>query len=319
MFEGLLCAIPIVSSLLSACAPDKPLATGYVEGEYVRLAPIDQARIETLKVKRGDRVAAGSLVAELESEDAVYSVNQATAALGQARSQLANLQVGSRPEEVAVIQANLASAIAQSEEAQRTLKRTADLLKRGIAAQSDYDKAQTAAELANASVQQMQANLAVSQLPARKQQIEAAKEAVKQAEASLELAQFRLQRRSLKAPADGVVDDVIRRVGELSGPSQPVVSILPDGAVKLRIYVPEKYLASIAYGKVLAVHCDGCSGKDKARITYISDGPEFTPPVIYSLDNRQKLVYLVEARPEPGSAALKPGQIVDVALEGADP
>lgn len=318
MFEGMLCALPVVASLFSACASDEPLATGYVEGEYVRLAPIDQARIEKLNVKRGDRVTSGSLVAALESEDADYSVSQAKAALGQAKSQLANLQEGSRPEEVAVIQANLASSIAQSEEAERTLKRTADLLKRGIASQSDFDKAQTAADLANASVQQMQANLAVSQLPARKQQIEAAREAVKQAEATLELAAFRLQRRSLTAPADGVVDDVIRRVGELSGPSQPVVSILPDGAVKLRLYLPEKYLSSIGYGTVLEVHCDGCSNQDKARVTYISDGPEFTPPVIYSLNNRQKLVYLVEARPEPGSAALKPGQIVDVALEGAE-
>ncbi len=315
MFDGLICTIPVVASLFAACSAEAPLATGYVEGEYVRLAPIDLARIEKLNVKRGDRVTAGSLVAELESEDAVYAVSQAKATLGQAQSQLANLQQGGRPEEVAVIQANLVSATAQSEEAQRTLKRTADLLKRGIASQSDFDKAQTAVDLANASVQQMNANLAVAQLPARKQQIEAARETVKQAEAALKLAQFRLERRSLTAPADGVVEDVIRRVGEVAGPSQPALSILPDGAVKLRLYVPEKYLSSVEYGTVLEVHCDGCSNKDKATVTYIADGPEFTPPVIYSLDNRQKLVYLVEARPEPGSDALKPGQVVDVALE----
>ncbi len=316
MFDGLICAIPVVASLFASCTIDAPLATGYVEGEYVRLAPIDLARIEKLNVKRGDRVETGSLVAELESEDAAYAVSQATAALGQAKSQLANLQEGRRPEEVAVIEANLASAKAQAEENVRTLKRTADLLKRGIASQSDFDKAQTAVDLSEASVAQMNANLAVARLPARLQEIEAAKEAVKQAEAALELAEFRLERRSLTAPDDGVVADVIRRVGEVSGPSQPVVSLLPDGAVKLRLYVPEKYLSEIDYGTVLEVHCDGCSNTDKARITYIADGPEFTPPVIYSLDNRQKLVYLVEAKPEPGSAALKPGQVVDVALDG---
>lgn len=317
MFDGIICSLPMIASLFSACVAEEPLATGYVEGEYVLMAPIDQARIEKLNVQRGERVTAGSLVAELESEDADYAVSQARATLGQAESQLANLQEGRRPEEIAVVQANLISAQAQAEEAQRSFQRAEDLKKRGIASQSDYDKAKTSVDLTNAAVQQANANLAVAQLPARKQEIAAAKETVKQAQAALELAEFRLTRRSLKAPADGTVEDIIRRVGEVSGPSQPVLSILPDGAVKLRLYVPEKYLSQIESGSVLEVHCDGCSNKDKARVTYISSGPEFTPPVIYSLDNRQKLVYLVEAKPEPGSDALKPGQVIDVSLEGS--
>ncbi len=316
MLNGLICAIPIISGLLGACGPEKPLATGYVEGEYVLLAPIDVARVEVLSVQRGERVSAGGTVATLESEDAQYAVSQAKATLSQAKAQLANLQEGRRPEEIDVIQANLESAKAQAEEAARTFQRQSDLLDRGIAAQSAYDKAKTAQDLANASVAQITANLSVARLPARPAEIAAAEDAVKQAEAALELAQFRLERRELKAPADGVVQDVIRRVGEVAGPSQPVLSILPDGAVKLRLYVPEAYLSRVSMGAVLKVRCDGCSGGDRARVTYIADGPEFTPPVIYSLENRQKLVYLVEARAEPGADALKPGQIVDVLLDG---
>ena len=86
-----------------------------------------------------------------------------------------------------------------------------------------------------------------------------------------------------------------------------------DGAVKLRLYVPEAGLSSIAPGTVLNVNCDGCAGAT-ATVTYVSDAPEFTPPVIYSLQNRQKLLYLVEARPDAGTRALNPGQIVDVDL-----
>ena len=92
-----------------------------------------------------------------------------------------------------------------------------------------------------------------------------------------------------------------------------VVSMLPDGAVKLRLYVPEPQFASIAVGKQLSVHCDGCPDGLVARISYVSSEPEFTPPVIYSLETRQKLVYLVEAKVE-NDGTLQPGQIVDVNL-----
>ena len=314
---GFLCALPLVGALLGSCGGTGPLATGYVEGDYVLSAPLDVARIETIAVKRGDRVKSGEPIATLESDDAVIAVAQATAALGQARAQLANLQEGRRPEEVAVIEANLISANAQSEDAQRTFDRQSDLLKRGIAAQADFDKAKTALDLANAAVRQANANLAVAELPARAQEIDAAKDAVKAAEAALDQANWRLQRRKLVAPSDGVVQDIVRRVGEMAGPSQPVLSLLPDGAVKLKIYIPEQDVAQIHVGSELAVHCDGCSVDLRARVSYIADGPEFTPPVIYSLDNRQKLVYMIEAQPVGSATALKPGQIVDVRLAGS--
>ena len=54
-------------------------------------------------------------------------------------------------------------------------------------------------------------------------------------------------------------------------------------------------------------------------MSYISDTPEFTPPVIYSLENRQKLVFLVEARETGGTSALRPGQIVDAGIKAAAP
>ncbi|MFZ1679737.1 MAG: HlyD family efflux transporter periplasmic adaptor subunit, partial [Rhizobiaceae bacterium] len=99
---------------------------------------------------------------------------------------------------------------------------------------------------------------------------------------------------------------------DLAGPSAPVVSFLPDGAVKLRLYVPETALSSIAVGAPLAVRCDGCPDGLGATVTYVSPDPEYTPPVIYSLENRQKLVFLIEARPDGDARRLQPGQIVDV-------
>jgi HlyD family secretion protein len=309
-----LCSLPILASLFGACAAPLPLATGYVEGEYVLVAPVETGRIEKLTKKRGDRVQAGELLVQMEAAEAEIAVREAEAALEQARAQLANLKEGKRPEEIAVIEAALQSAKAQHAEAKRVYEREEILAKRGINAKAELDQASTALQQAEAMVAQNAANLAVARLPARPMEIDAAAALVAQAEAKLSNARWRLEHRRLSVPYDGVIDDVVRREGEVAGPSQPVLSVLPDGAVKVRLYVGERHLSGLHLGTVLSVRCDGCGTDVKARITYIADSPEFTPPVIYSLENRQKLVYLTEARPEGDQPMLKPGQIVDAVL-----
>lgn len=308
-----LCAVPLVSWLFASCEPPMPFATGYVEGNYVQIAPVATAQILALTVTSGDRVTSGQLLVALERRDAEIALAQAEAALSRADSQLANLRQGKRPEEIRVIEASLASARAQAGEARRTADRLLDLAARGVATESQRDDASTAAEVAEARVTEIEANLAVAQLPARPDEIAASEAALREATAARDHARWQLEKRDLTAPADGVITDVIRRPGEIATAGQPVLSLLPDGAVRLRLYVPEAAIARIAPGSQLSVHCDGCPLDLVATISYIADGPEFTPPVIYSVDSRQKLVYLVEATPVDGSS-LKPGQIVDIDL-----
>jgi HlyD family secretion protein len=308
------CAIPLVASLFSSCAGPAPLAVGYVEGEFVLMAPIEVAEVRTVAFKRGDRVKAGDTVARMETSDMIIAVAQAEAALAQAQANLADLQIGKRPEEIAVLEATLTSAKAQKAEAERVVARLGDLLKRGIATQADYDQAETQLNVQTAMVGQAEANLAVARLPARPEAIKAAENAVKQAKATLEQSHWRLSKRTITAPAAGRIDDIIRNPGDLAGPSAPVLSMLPDGAVKLRLYLPETSFSAVKVGSLLDVHCDGCKPGLTARVSYDSPDPEFTPPVIYSLETRQKLVFLIEARPEGEASPLQPGQIVDVGL-----
>ncbi|TIL75064.1 MAG: HlyD family efflux transporter periplasmic adaptor subunit [Mesorhizobium sp.] len=309
-----LCSVPLAALLFSTCAPAAPLAVGYVEGDYVLLAPIEVAQVETISVKRGDRVAPGTPVVTLESADAKIAVAQAEAALAQAQAQLADLQVGKRPEEIEVLKAQVDMATAQAADAKRRYTRASDLFKRGTGTQADYDTASASLETANAQLGQAEANLAVGGLPARPETIKAADNQVRQAQSALEQARWRLSKRVLAAPSPGRINDVIRYPGDTAGPTAPVISILPDGAVKLSVYVPESAFSSVEVGTLLNVHCDGCGPDVKARVSYVSPDPEFTPPVIYSLETRQKLVYLVEARPEGDAGGLQPGQIVDVEL-----
>ena len=94
-----------------------------------------------------------------------------------------------------------------------------------------------------------------------------------------------------------------------------MVSILPPANVKARFYVPEPMLAQLHAGTVVKLGCDGCGAPIPATVDFVSDLAEYTPPVLYSKENRGKLVFLVEARPAPTEAAkLKPGQPIDVTL-----
>ncbi len=158
-----------------------------------------------------------------------------------------------------MIEATLASARAQAEEADRAAARMLSLSQRGAATTTQADDAATAATVAHARVAEAEASLAVARLPARPQEIAAAEAAVDGAEAARAKAQWNLGQRRLTAPAAGVVNDVIRTPGELAGPAAPVLSLLPDGAVKLRLYIAEASIAAIRQGSRLSVHCDGCA------------------------------------------------------------
>ncbi|WP_274423763.1 HlyD family secretion protein [Chelativorans sp. YIM 93263] len=313
---SMLCAMPFIGLLFSACAVPQPLAVGYVEGEYVLLAPIEAGQVQAVNVRRGDRVEAGDTIARLEQKEVEIAVAQAQATLAEAEAQLANLKQGKRKEEIAVLEAALSSAEAQQSEAQRVLSRTQNLFDRGTATQAQLDQAQTDVDMAEARIGEAKANLAVSRLPARPQEIKAAEDRREQAKAALEQAKWRLSERVIEAPAKGRIDDIIRNPGDLAGPSAPIVSMLPDGAVKLKLYLPEPDFSEVKVGTLLDVRCDGCPDGLRARVSYVSPDPEFTPPVIYSLEMRQKLVFLIEAEPvgEAAERRLQPGQIVDVAI-----
>ncbi len=310
---SLLCIVPFASYLFAACS-SQPLAVGYVEGEFVQLAPLEVAQVQSVMVKRGDRVEPDKPIALTEETDAKIAVAQAEAALAQAQAQLADLQVGKRPDEIAVLEASVRTANAQADDARRTLLRTQDLTKRGVMTQAQLDDAKTSVEVAEASINQSMANLAVGRLPARPEEIKAAENAVKSAAAQLDSARWHLTKRTIVAPAAGRITDVIRNPGDTAGPTAPVLTMLPDGAVKLKVYIPEAKFSSVRVGDLLSVRCDGCTADLKAKVSYVSPDPEFTPPVIYSLETRQKLVYLVEAHPVDPASPLQPGQIVDVDL-----
>jgi HlyD family secretion protein len=142
---------------------------------------------------------------------------------------------------------------------------------------------------------------------------EDAEATLRTAEARLNSSQTRLARRKVASPVTGTVQQVYFRPGELVPAGRPVVALLPPANMKLRFFVPEAVLPKIALDQAVHIACDGCPPDLMARISFIARTAEFTPPVIYSLEERAKLVFLVEARPERPEA-FRVGQPVSVAL-----
>jgi HlyD family secretion protein len=305
-------AVLLLPLLLAACdPPDGRLLQGYAEGEYLRLAAPEAGWIESLAVRRGDRVTAGAPLFTLEAEKQRAALHEAQARLDQAEAQLADLQQGKRPEEIAQIEAGLAEARAAQAYALQDLRRQERLARTDVAAEARLDLARATAEEARAKVAAMEAQLATAHLPARADQIAAAAAAVTSAQAAVAQARWELDQRTVRAPVAALVEDTPRKAGEWAPAGGIVVSLLPPGNVKVRFFVPEPLLADIATGQRVGLRCDGCPAGMAGTVRYIAPEAEFTPPVIYSVGNREKLVFLVEAWPDDG-VTLHPGQPVDV-------
>jgi HlyD family secretion protein len=170
----------------------------------------------------------------------------------------------------------------------------------------DVDAARAALNAADARL-----NAARETAQARRAQIAAARAQESQARGGEREVQIRVGQLSPSAPVSARVEDVFFQPGEWVNANQPVISLLPDNQVKVRFFVPEQEVARYRPGREVRFSCDGCAAAMRARIAFVSPRPEFTPPIIFSRDSRDRLVFMVEARPANG-ARLQPGLPVDV-------
>jgi len=308
------CAL-LLALAVGACTNDTTRRyQGYAESDLIFVGPDEAGRVISLKVDEGTRVAVGDALFEVDPVLQAADVDAAKASLAQAQAQLANLQAAAqRPEEIAVLEAGERRAAAALDLSRIELRRQKDLTTKAVGSQAALDTAQHAYDQNQAALDEIRRQIDVGGLSARTQQVDAAQQAVDVAKANLTAAQTRLTRRTLAATVAGSVETVYFRPGELVPVGRPVVAILPPDLIKMRFFVPEPDLPNFKIGGRVMVTCDGCAKPLPARISYIAASAEYTPPVIYSLDERSKLVFMLEARPED-PLALRPGQPITVEL-----
>jgi len=307
-----------VTLFVSGCGdPPTNEFPGYMEAHLVLIGSEQGGRVETLSVEEGDRVEKDAPIFTLESTEQEAEVAAAKARVAEAEARLADAkQHMQRPGEIDVLEAALAQAKAMLVQSNLTLDRTQKLFDKHWVSQAQLDDAQAQHDRNEAAVAEAEKRIAAAKLPNRSDLIDAAAASVETSRHSLEQAEKALAKRKVFAPAAGTIEEVYFRPGEVVNAGQAVVALLPPGNLKVRFFVQEPVRAALHLDQTVSVTCDGCKGELTAKISFIARDAEFTPPVIFSREQREKLVFLVEARPMEATANLTAGQPVTVSLAG---
>ena len=292
-------------------ATPAPSWNGYVEAEYVYVSAASPGTIVSVAVREGDVVARGDVLFALNDGQHLALVAAADARVAAAEAALMNLTTGGREDEIEVIRASLQKAAADLTLARESAERSEKLFAEGLIPQSRLDQDKAGLASAEAAVHQLEAQLRVVELPARDAQQTQAEANLAAARADAAKARADLADRTIVAPTAGKVERLYYREGETAAAGMPVLSLLPSDALKVKFYVGEVERATLGLGQSLEVSCDGCADGLVATLSYFASEPQFTPPIIYSRDERTRLTFLAEAVLADG-AGLLPGQPVTV-------
>ena len=213
-----------------------------------------------------------------------------------------------------MLEAALNEAEAMLLQASNNLDRARSLFDKGWTTKAQLDDAIAQHDRNEAAVAEAEKRIIAAKLPGRSDMIDAAAANAEAARHALTEAEKNLGKRQVFAPANGTVEEVYFRPGEIVNAGQGVIALLPPRNLKVRFFVAEPVRAGLQVDQNVEVTCDGCPADLHAKISFIAREAEFTPPVIFSREQREKLVYLVEARPEGDATLLTAGQPVTVTL-----
>ena len=311
--SAIMILLATVLALTGCNKPSSGLVQGYVEGEYVYVSSPYAGELRKLSVARGDQVKSGDALFTLENVVEKSARDEAAKRLAQAKASLEDARKGKRPTEIASLEAQIAQAKAALELSSKTLTRQKELTSGGAGSIDDLDRARSTNDQNEQKLAQLEADLKTAMLGARTDQVVAAEAEVHAREAVLAKAEWDLSQKAQTATQSGVVFDTLYREGEWVAAGKPVVVVLPPANIKVRAFVPEARIGTLHQGDAATVTVDGVAQPFVGKISFVSPQAEFTPPVIYSKENRGKMVFMVEITFDPAIAAkLHPGQPVDV-------
>jgi len=298
---------------LPGCRPaGTPTHEGYVVGEYVLVASPVAGRLLRLPVSRGENVREGTELFALDPQPEQDALTSATFALAEAEAAHEDLGRGLRPTEIATLEHEQKAAFAAQTYTDIQLKRSKDLYRTKVVAEENLNLYQSADTVLMEIAAALDSSIQTARLGAREGQIAAAGARAGNARAQLARAQWTLDQKVQRSPAKALVFDTLFHPGEWVPAGQPVVSLLPPDRIRVRYFVPEPALAPLRTGDAVTVTRDG-SRPVSGRISFISPTAEYSPPVIFSRESREKLVFMVEVSFDPETAArLHPGQPVQV-------
>ncbi len=288
---------------------------GNVDIREVQLAFNASDRIERILVHEGDHVVAGQLLAVLDSRRLGHAVAQGEAQVAAQRQVVARFVSGSRPEEIRKARADVDAAKADAVNADKTYRRTVELVARHFVAQQQADNARAALDAAQARLKAAEEALRLTVLGPRKEDTAAAKATLAGYEAGLDIARRDLAATSLYAPAAGVIENRVLEPGDMASPQRTVLTLALTEPLWVRAYVPEPDLGKVRLGGPAEVTTDSYPGKRyRGWIGFISPTAQFTPKSVETQEVRTTLVYQVRVFMCPPHDELRMGMPATVAI-----
>lgn len=295
------------SLLLGACSRETPRALGTLEWDRITLPAPAAERIVAIEVREGERVQAGQVLVRLEATGTAAQLEAAAAQEKRSGAALEELRAGPRREEIARARATLAAAEAQQADAEAQFKRVEELATRKLVALADVDRARATAASAGAQVRAARQALLELQRGTRTEQIAQGEAAVRAATAQAAGQRVLLEKLSLAAPREGVIDSLPYKLGDQAPVGAPLVVMLAGEAPFARVYVPQLLRAGVKVGDALQVHVEGSEQVWPGTVRMIRSEPTFTPYYALTGQDVSRLSFLAEVQLGPEARDLPAG------------
>ncbi|MBS0663858.1 MAG: HlyD family efflux transporter periplasmic adaptor subunit [Verrucomicrobia bacterium] len=318
LLAGLALALSLTACSRNGAGHGELVLSGNLEVSDAQLGFKTAGRLVERLVSEGDRVTAGQLVARLDDAEQRAQLALRQAELAAAEAVVAELEAGSRPQEIAAAAATLRSAEAERDRVRLDYARQKELRAKEVISDRDFEAADAQLKVAEARAAEAAERLKLVQEGPRAETIRQARARLEQARAAVTLATTQLDNTRVVSPLTGTVLAHHIEPGEFVSPGTPVVTVAETAHMWVRAYVNQPDLGRVRHGEKVVVRTDSFPGRDfTGTIGFISSEAEFTPKTVQTPKERVKLVFRIKVDVENPKDELKPGMPADVILPPA--
>lgn len=290
--------------------------SGNIEVTAAQVSYKIPGRVMERLVSEGESVTNGQVVALLDPVELEQELAMRRAYAQTIQAELAELEAGTRPEEIEQAAAALEIAKAEALRVDNEFARQKNLFKQKVISPSEFEASEAAIRIAQEKVRETESRWTLLRKGPREETILAARSRLEQAKQAVALAKTRLGYAVLQSPLSGIVLAEGVENGEYVVPGTPVVTVGDLSHVWLRAYINETDLGRVRIGQTVQVTTDTYAGKVyEGRLSFIASQAEFTPKNVQTTQERVKLVYRIKVDIANPDQELKPGMPADAGID----
>jgi HlyD family secretion protein len=291
-------------------------ATGTIEVTKTDITPKVGGYLAELKIREGDAVKQGQVVAVIDRPDLNAQLWRDEAALAKAKAQLRDLEQGARAQELQEASANLAAARSQAIKAQADFQRYSTLFREGAIATQQLDASRSAHEVAANALTAAESRYSLLLAGSRPDTIAAQRMEVERSEAVLAASQTQVADLTVSSPLPGRVLSKNYERGEYVNAGAAIATVGDMNDCWVKIYVSTEQLGKIRLGQAAGVKIDAYPDKSfRGEIKEISQNAEYTPRQSITQRERANMVFAVKVKLTNPAEIMKPGLPADVIIE----